>query len=155
MAMVEPHDVRALARALTRAARRLEGVERVALADLGLTPATFRLLEHLARHGATSPSEAARALEVRQPTITGWLNALHAAGLLERVAVDDDGRRVSLRLTSAGRELHGHAGDLVRRRQSRVVAALDPVMQADLVASLERLNAGTAAAAAAAGGGAP
>jgi hypothetical protein len=75
----EPHDPRALARLVAGVARRLEAVERRALGQFGLTPATFRLLDLLAREGAMAPSEAAQRLEVRQPTVTGWLKALRDA----------------------------------------------------------------------------
>jgi len=99
------------------------------------------IIDLLAREGATSPSAAAARLEVRQPTVTGWLNALREGGLLERDAVAGDGRRASLALSARGRALHGDAADLVRRRQARVLAVLDPSAQGDLLVALRRVSA--------------
>jgi DNA-binding MarR family transcriptional regulator len=140
-APVEPHDVRGLARLLADAEASFREVEAAALLDLGLRPWMLRVLEHLARVGPRSPSQLAGDLAVAQPTVSGWVQELSARGLLERSGVDGDGRRATLRLTDEGKELRATASDRVRRRQLRLASVLDPVAQAELVATLERIVA--------------
>jgi DNA-binding MarR family transcriptional regulator len=138
-ATIEPHDVRGLARLLADAEAAFRDVEAAALLDLGLRPWMLRVLEHLARVGPRAPSQVAADLGVAQPTVSGWVQELTARGLVERAGVDGDGRRATLRLTDEGRELRATASDRVRRRQLRLASVLDPVTQAELVATLERI----------------
>jgi len=138
---VEPHDVRGLARLLAEAEASFRGVEAEALAELDLRPWMLRVLDHLARVGPRSPSQVASDLAVAQPTVSGWIHELTTRGLLERVGVEGDGRRATLRLTGEGTQIRATAADRVRRRQLRLASALDPVAQAELVATLERVVA--------------
>ena len=125
---------------LATAQRAFAAAEREALAPLGLTPATLRLLDLAARSGPLAPAEAAARLGVSRPTVTGWLQALAADELLERHPDDGDGRRARLTLTAEGVRTHRAADEAIRRRHNRLLAgAIDPVAQADLMASHERL----------------
>lgn len=136
---VEPHDVRGLARLVDRVGRRFRAAERDALAAFGLAPASFRLLDLLARLGPHAPGAVAAALGVRQPTVSGWIAELRGRGLVERTADPADGRRAALAVTEEGAVLHARAVAAVRRAQLRLVASLPPHLQADLVDALSRI----------------
>lgn len=137
--IVEPHDARALARLLDRAARVFVAAEREALAPYGIGPAAFRLLDLVARSGPLAPGDAAARLAVRQPTVSGWIGELRDAGLLERVSDGGDGRRATLRMTTYGGTVHAGANVAIRRRQLRLADAIPPHLQADLMESLDAL----------------
>lgn len=137
---VEPHDSRAFAVLLAGAQRSLATVERVSLEPLGLTPATFRLLDLVGREPGIAPAVAADALGVTRPSITAWIGPLADLGLLERGGVPGDGRRARLALTHDGGRVHRAAVDAVRRAHTRLLAsAIDPVEQADLLDALQRI----------------
>ena len=136
----EPHDARALARLVARLHARLGEAEREALAPLGLTPAAFRLLESLVREGPGEPTVVARRLALSQPALTASINALVGAGLVERGRVPGDGRRARLDVTAAGAYRYELAGDEVRRAQTRLVARIDPGLQAALLRALSAIE---------------
>jgi DNA-binding MarR family transcriptional regulator len=136
----EPHDARAFARALDAANRAFTTAEREELEPFSLTPAVFRLLDHVARHATVTPADAADALAVARPTITAWISVLVDAGYVTRSRVDADARRARLEITTAGSDAYRHATDAIRRRHNRMLAeAIDPVAQADLLAALSRV----------------
>lgn len=138
--MAEPHDIRALAGLLSAAQRALQAAERDALAEHGLTPGSYRLLDHVYDRPGVAPAAAASALAVARPTVTAWIIALEERGLLARLDVPTDGRRATLEPTSEGRRVVAEARDLIRRRQNRLLsAAVDPVEQASLLDVLQRI----------------
>ena len=65
----------------------------------------FRTLGYLHRHGGASLSEAAQHIGLRPPTMSKMIDVLVGRGLVERDTHVDDRRRVTLRLSAAGREL--------------------------------------------------
>jgi DNA-binding MarR family transcriptional regulator len=137
----EPHDARAFARLITEAQRTFANAEREVLAPFGLTPPVFGLLDVIARRDGLSPADAADALAVTRPTVTGWLKQLRELGLVSREAVEDR-RRARLTITADGRLVHESGTDQVRRRYVRLLArAIDPSEQADLMDALSRIAA--------------
>ena len=138
--MPEPHDIRALVGLLSAAQRALQATERDALAEHGLTPGVYRLLDHVYDRPGVAPAAAAATLGVARPTVTGWIIALDERGLLARLDVLTDGRRATLEPTPDGRRVVAEARDLIRRRQNRLLSgAIDPVEQAALLDVLQRI----------------
>ncbi len=137
---IEPHDARGFARLVAAVHARLERAERDALEEVDLTPPLFRLLDGIARGGPTGPADAARQLAARPAAITGWAKALRTRGLLEPPGDGGAARRAPLRLTPEGERVHLCAAERVRRGQTRVLAAVDPHLQADLAQALARIS---------------
>ncbi len=138
--MAEPHDIRALSGLLAAAQRALSAAERAALAEHGLTPGVFRLLDHVYDRPGAAPAAAAAALDVARPTVTAWIITLEALGFLARLDVPTDGRRATLEPTADGCRVVAEARDLIRRRQNRLLAsAIDPGEQAALLDVLQRI----------------
>jgi DNA-binding MarR family transcriptional regulator len=129
---------------LRRALQRAESRRAVVLARYGLTPATLDLLVLLRGWGdehVWTPSDLARRLVVSAARISQRLDQLEQSGLVERAVIADDRRRVSVRLTRAGRKvLDDLIGDYMEHEEALLhrLSVRDRTQLADL---LVRLNA--------------
>ena len=82
----------------------------------GLTPAGLSLLSRLDEHGQLGPAGLAEVEHVSAPVICEILNGLQQRGLVARAPDPNDGRRVVMSLTAAGRqELTARRSALSRR----------------------------------------
>lgn len=125
-------------RALTRISRDLEHC----CAGTGLSLAQYRVLLFVAQRPQRAAALAAHA-DVRRATLSAIVHGLVAAGLVERHPVAEDGRGVSLALTTAGRaqlaETEGRLGAHLHELLAQ--AGLDPeVLAGQLGALLEALE---------------
>ena len=77
-----------------------------AFEPLGVRPIRVLVLELISR-GFAHPKELADILETVPPAISNMLSDLESRGWLRREPDPEDGRRVRLELTDAGRELLG------------------------------------------------
>jgi DNA-binding MarR family transcriptional regulator len=101
---------------LQRVSKRME-------AAVGLTgPQRFALVA-IGRQPGVAAGVLASHLHLHPGTLTGIIARLAAAGLIERTWDADDGRRMRLRLTAAGRAI-------TRRRRGTVEAAVRSAMAA-------------------------
>ncbi|MEZ4321469.1 MAG: MarR family winged helix-turn-helix transcriptional regulator [Myxococcota bacterium] len=95
-----------------------------------------RLLAHLSA-SATDTAGLAAHLGIAPSTLSEHLGALEARGLVERVRSADDGRRVDVALTEAGRAARRDSGPLDPGSLERALGRLaDPEA---VVAALEQL----------------
>ncbi|MGA0532277.1 MarR family winged helix-turn-helix transcriptional regulator [Hansschlegelia sp. KR7-227] len=102
-----------------------------ALADFGLTDASWRPLLHLGRLGdGARQNDLARSLGIEGPSLVRLLDRLAAAGLLERREDPTDRRAKTLHLTAEGRAL-------VRRLQDVVVKACGAMVEGVSAQELE------------------
>jgi DNA-binding MarR family transcriptional regulator len=72
--------------------------------DGGLTMPERTALSHLDRSGPTTSSALAREAQITAQAMGATLGTLRARGLVERRPDPDDGRRVVLTVTDAGRQ---------------------------------------------------
>jgi DNA-binding MarR family transcriptional regulator len=106
-----------------------------AAGDLSLPEATA--LARLDRDGPSTGAALARGEQISPQAMATTLRGLQTAGLIERSADPDDGRRVTLALTAAGRTA-------VRDRRSASNAAIAARLRSDFTpAELEQLQAAT------------
>jgi DNA-binding MarR family transcriptional regulator len=118
---------------------RLEG----ALDGLGLSLAKFNVLSRLAEVDEALPlSQLADRCSCVRSNITQLVDRLEADRLVERLNDPHDRRSVRAGLTSAGRERHAEALQVVQETESRVFAALDDADRASLSRLLGRLGTG-------------
>jgi MarR family transcriptional regulator, transcriptional regulator for hemolysin len=122
---------------VSRSARTLDRALDQALTAAGGSLATWLVLQALGTGEHATQAEVARAVGVRQPTLTHHLDSLERSGFVTRHRDAGDRRASQVRLTDEGRRL------FVRLR--RVAAAFDGQLRAGLtsseVADLERLLA--------------
>jgi DNA-binding MarR family transcriptional regulator len=93
----------------------------IALAEVGISDAQYRMLSLLSR-GTVSSSTAATLLSVSPPSITSIIEGLLERGLVERCSAADDKRRVELSLTEAGNAQLLVADDAVARRLEEIAS---------------------------------
>ena len=74
--------------------------------DLELTMSQMKGLRTLAYHGPVTVSQVADALKISLPTASQLVDRLVQAGLAERAEDPDDRRRILVRLSKRGQQLH-------------------------------------------------
>jgi DNA-binding MarR family transcriptional regulator len=117
-----PRDV---AGRLHSAAIHLLRVARTVDAESGLSPARLSAMSVLVFGGPRTVGGLAEAEGVRSPTMTQMVNGLEAGGLVRRRAVREDGRRVVVEATPAGRRLLRKAQDRRLDVLVELLAAVD------------------------------
>lgn len=109
-------------------------VER-AVGDAELSLPQYRVLSLLA-DGSKAASVLAERLAVKRPTVTGIMDGLVSRGLVERLAVQGDRRRVSHRLTPEGSAVLAKADAAADERLGGLLADAVPPRSARAVAGL-------------------
>jgi DNA-binding MarR family transcriptional regulator len=104
-----------------------------------LTTSQLLLIKHVAQNGQALPSAIARAIELKQATITALINKLEEDGLVTRSRDTRDRRRVWVRLTDAGQDVLGKSPDLLQNHFERGFERLDEWEQSMIIAALERI----------------
>jgi len=110
-------SVRRIVQALRRSSVRTEQISTI-------TGAQALALGHIGRHEGLSINELAGLTCTHQSTVSEVVGRLEALSFLIRTRSENDGRRVELRLTEAGRKL---------------TKALEPTIQEELMNALTRL----------------
>ena len=128
-------SIRALVAALQRSARSIEQ-------RTGVTNAQLFVLRQLAASDALSINELAALALTQQSTVSTVVGRLAGRGLVRRRRASSDGRRVTVSLTSAGRQLLRHAP---KPPTGRLLDALTRLGRKDLTALASGLQALTTA----------
>jgi DNA-binding MarR family transcriptional regulator len=130
-----------LAELLACTSWRLRRASRLELEPLGLTFGQARALRLLARAGeAVRIGELAGRLEVVPRSATSMVDALEAAGLVERTPDPADRRSILVGLTAAGDELLARLGRARRASAEALFARLDTAQRDQLLELLTVLN---------------
>ncbi|MFD5121937.1 MarR family winged helix-turn-helix transcriptional regulator [Streptomyces sp. NPDC058385] len=111
-------DTDALAEGLMIAVEQMVRYVRHSAVAGGLSTAASSAIGRLGREGPCRLSELARAEGVSQPNMTQLVTRMERAGLVRRVADDNDGRAVLVEATDSGL-------DVFRRRRAERAQALD------------------------------
>ena len=77
---------------------------------------------------------------ISAPALSGHLDRLERAGLIERVRSEDDRRRVALVLTNEGATVFGACGHSARRGSTQRLRDLEPGELGKIEAALEPLR---------------
>jgi DNA-binding MarR family transcriptional regulator len=117
---------------IARLARHLE----VALGELDLSPAQYRLLVQLAQ-GADASTSLAKKLAVSPPSVTMVVDGLVQRQAVERTPSVEDRRRISLALTDLGRDLIARAEAAVQARLEAIASTLAAPDAAAALAALD------------------
>ena len=127
----EPDPMRVWFR-FVRLHRRAAGAVAAALKEVGLSIPQFDLLSTLTEREGLSQQELAERLYVTKGNVSGLVDRLVGAGLVERRASPDDRRSNALHLTARGRAL-AEAGIAAQTVYvTRTLGALPPPDLADL-----------------------
>ena len=112
--------------------RRASGAIAAELRPLGLSIPQFDLLSTLTEQEGLSQQELAERLYVTKGNVSGLLDRMVDAGLVERRSTPDDRRSNALYLTSKGRDLAEKGMAAQKDYVNRTLGTLDPRDLADL-----------------------
>ncbi len=125
--------------ALRRILKATEANVKALASASGLTASQLLVLQVLKSRGETLTGELARAVDLKQATISILLDRLQDMGLIERRRSDSDRRRVWVRITATGVRTVQGAPDLLQETFRSRFARLADWEQAALVAALLRV----------------
>ncbi len=136
-AVADPDAARVWFRFL-RLHRRLSAGVTARIRDLGLSVPQFDLISTLTEREGISQSELAERLYVTKGNVSGLVDRLVEAGLVERRAIAGDRRSYAMHLTEAGRALalagiaiqHEYIAGTLGRLSARDIAELDRIVLA-------------------------
>lgn len=111
-----------------------------ALADQGVTPASFSVLEVLRANPGTTQTRLAHAVHLDRSSVVPLLDKLEQRGLLQRRASTTDRRNNHIVLTEAGLALLQSAMARVREHEQRMTARLGAAEKKSLVALLGKVG---------------
>ena len=103
-ATLSPHEEPIL-RSLRRITRAIDLYSRYLAGTFGLTGPQLVCLRAIGQSDGITPGGLSKEVELSQATVTGIVDRLESQKLVARLRNDKDRRRVSLRLTDAGRSL--------------------------------------------------
>ena len=107
--------------------------------ETGLTASQLLVLQVLKTHGETLTGDLAKAVDLKQATISILLDKLQERGYVERRRGETDRRRVWVRITEAGTRVLQGAPDLLQETFRARFRHLAEWEQASLVAALLRV----------------
>ena len=110
------------------------------LGDLGVTPASFSVLEVLRANPGATQSRLAQAVRLDRSSVVPLLDKLEQRGLLRRQASADDRRNNHIYLSAQGQELLESAIARVREHERRMTAHLSSAEKRTLVLLLGRIG---------------
>lgn len=126
-------------RALRRISRAIDLHSKHLASTFGLTGPQLVALRSIGQLGDVAPSELAREVSLSQATMTGIIDRLAARQLVTRERSTQDRRRVTVRLTDAGRALIEQAPSPLQERFVERLVRLEVTEQDAIRASLERI----------------
>lgn len=111
------------------------------LADMGVTPASFSVLEVLRANPGATQSKLARAVHLDRSSVVPLLDKLQDRGLLSRRASTTDRRNNHIYLSSQGKALLQAAILRVREHERRMTAKLTAPEKKALIGLLAKIGA--------------
>jgi DNA-binding MarR family transcriptional regulator len=121
-------------------ARQLRETSQETLAPWDVTPAQFRALRVLRRHGAMRLSELSDRLKIAARSTTEVIDALQARELAERRPDPDDRRATLVELTEHGAQILHGIREARGNESERAFDRLTPADRASLAAILRKLR---------------
>lgn len=118
--MSTPADYSPVNIALVQARESVMTYFRPAFNDAGITEQQWRIICLLAENTTLDFQDLSDRACILRPSLTGVLNRLERAGLLQRLRPSNDQRRVFLRLTAAGKQLYSQTQPLVTAGQQQL-----------------------------------
>ncbi|WP_020656753.1 homoprotocatechuate degradation operon regulator HpaR [Massilia niastensis] len=108
------------------------------ISHFGLTEQQWRILRTLSDMGELEQREVAEACVISGPSLTGVLSRMEDLGLIVRTRMEEDQRRVSVRMTALGEKMVDALGPLVVAQYRNVERAFGPELIAELFGVMDR-----------------
>jgi homoprotocatechuate degradation regulator HpaR len=108
-----------------------------------LTDQQWRILRELAEQGPLEPRQLGEACSISSPSIAGVLLRMEEAGLVSRVRMEHDQRRITVTLKPKSRKILRRLVPLVEERYAVLEAALGTRSMQEVYDALDALLART------------
>lgn len=109
-------------------------------ARYGLTPASASVLMVIRSNPGVGHGKLADALLIQRPNMTKLMRRLESRGLLRRLGLPDDRRRVVLALTPKGKKVIASVSEHFRKQDRIVRQALDSRDDEKLLSFIRRMH---------------
>ncbi|MGV8078968.1 MAG: MarR family winged helix-turn-helix transcriptional regulator [Syntrophales bacterium] len=110
------------------------------VAELSITPVQALVLGFLSDEDRITSSELGKRTELDSATMTGILDRLEAAGLIERQGNPADRRSIKIHLTEQGKALAGEAVRIIADANREFLAILTEQEQEELRSLIRKLR---------------
>jgi DNA-binding MarR family transcriptional regulator len=110
------------------------------VAELNITPVQALVLGFLSDEDRITSSELGKRTELDSATMTGILDRLEAAGLIERQGNPADRRSIKIHLTEQGKALAGEAVRIIAEANREFLAILTEQEQEELRSLIRKLR---------------
>lgn len=110
------------------------------ISGLSITPVQAMVLGFLAEEDQIMAGELGKKVELDSATLTGILDRLEAAGLIERKGNPDDRRSVKIHLTKQGKETGFEARKLLEEANKEFLAAFTETEKRELRSLIHKLR---------------
>lgn len=110
------------------------------VAELNITPVQALVLGFLSDEDRITSSELGKRSELDSATMTGILDRLEAAGLIERQGNPADRRSIKIHLTEQGKALAGEAVRIIAEANREFLAILTEQEQEELRSLIRKLR---------------
>lgn len=136
----DPGGEESLTDAFWSVARKLRETSQETLSPWDITPAQFRVLRVLRRHGALRLSALSDRLQIAPRSTTEVIDALESRHLVARRPDPDDRRAILVELTDHGTEVLGAIRAARGTEAEQAFCQLTPADRADLARILRKLR---------------
>ena len=109
------------------------------LAEFGVTPGQYGILNCLWSQGSATPKEIAQTLRLENSTVSGMLDKLQKRGLVTRVLDPNDRRSIRVEASEAGKAIREDVLRTVDELNQAVLAPFSAQQRQQLLELLRRL----------------
>lgn len=108
--------------------------------NLGITPVQAMVLNFLSEEDRITAGELGKRIELDSATLTGLLDRLEGARLIERRGNPDDRRSIKIHLTPQGRKTGLEAGRLIQEANREFLAAFTEAEKGLLIELIQKMR---------------
>jgi homoprotocatechuate degradation regulator HpaR len=138
MAMVKKIEYRNLPNMFLKAREVLLGQFRPIITHFGLTEQQWRILRVLADAGELEQREISETCAILGPSLTGVLSRMEDMDLIVRTRMEEDQRRVTVRMTKLGEKIVDTLSPLITQQYRNLEQAFGPALIAEVFSVLDR-----------------
>jgi homoprotocatechuate degradation regulator HpaR len=130
---------RNLPQLLLRAREELLCHFRPIITHFGLTEQQWRILRAVAEAGQLEPREICTICQILSPSLTGVLSRMEEQGLITRERMQEDQRRLIIRLTPKAEKLVADMGPLIVEQYKIIEKAFGPALIKELYEVMDKV----------------
>lgn len=108
------------------------------LTHYGVTEQQWRILRAISEHGSLEPREICEICQILSPSMSGVLARMEDLGWVTRTRMDEDQRRMLVRLTPQSQKLVATIAPLVAQQYQHIELAYGKELIAEIYAAMDK-----------------